>query len=156
MVITLATGRDYHEPTLGSKCTEGSLGNYRRSEPPLPRGLACLQKGSVTMSAQSTSGIGAFRRWLLRAPGLFVDDNYCRITCTRLGPTECEEVECGGSTGALCPFDRGRLSRLSRWLLLSILSGSVLKLLPHFTRIRIARPRLGLGFSDARSYRCHS
>jgi len=39
--------------------------------------------------------------------GLFVDGNYRRITCTRLGPTECEEVECGGSTGALCPFNRG-------------------------------------------------
>jgi|SRR5580700_3547723 hypothetical protein len=72
MLITLATARDYHEPTLRSKCTRrltwhGQI--YRRSEPPLPRGLACLQKGSVTMSAQSTSGIAAFRRWLLRIHG---------------------------------------------------------------------------------------
>ncbi len=43
------------------------------------------------------------------APGLFVDDDYCSITGTWLGSSECEEMECGGSTGALCSSNRGSL-----------------------------------------------
>jgi hypothetical protein len=42
-------------------------------------------------------------------PGLSVDDDYCGITGTWLGSSECEEMECGWSTGALCPSNRGSL-----------------------------------------------
>ena len=42
-------------------------------------------------------------------PGLSVDDDYCGITDTWLGSSECQEMECGWSTGALCPSNRGSL-----------------------------------------------
>jgi hypothetical protein len=40
-------------------------------------------------------------------PGLSVDDYHCGITNTWLGSSEGEEMECGWSTGALCPSNRG-------------------------------------------------
>ena len=40
-------------------------------------------------------------------PGLSVDDDYCGIIGTWLGSSECEEMECGWSTGTRCPSNRG-------------------------------------------------
>jgi hypothetical protein len=40
-------------------------------------------------------------------PGLSVDDDHCGIAGTWLGSSTCEEMECGWSTGALCPSNRG-------------------------------------------------
>ena len=42
-------------------------------------------------------------------PGLSVDDDYCGIIGTWLGSSECEEMECGWSTGTLCPSNRGSI-----------------------------------------------
>src|SRR5258708_36679546 len=42
-------------------------------------------------------------------PGLSVDDNYRSTTGTWLKSNGSEEMECGWSTGALCPFNRRSL-----------------------------------------------
>jgi hypothetical protein len=42
-------------------------------------------------------------------PGLSVDDDNCGITSAWLGSSESEEMECGGSPGALCSSNRGAL-----------------------------------------------
>jgi hypothetical protein len=144
------------------------------------------------MSAQSTSGIAAFRRWLLRIHGAiltlvalgsavattigwmtgtgpfgFMQHNplvwvgliqaYLLMTIIAvllvLGSDQPNARKCNvvgalahcvpliAALSSLDAFESMGLSRLSKWLLLSILFGSVLKLLPHCTRIPIARPR---------------
>ena len=112
----LAKGISHHEPQYRD-CFSIQVG-YRRvstvaaADPRSNFDGGCLRERSrddhwlddwnwaIWFHAAQPAGLGR------TDTGLSVDGNNCRITRTRLGPTECEEVERGWSIGALCSFNR--------------------------------------------------